>query len=385
MLSRSALWAVTIAVVAAVVLVGGGERIGQRDERARERAFSPFELLAASADESFARVESPWTFAFPADHGRHGQYRTESWHVTGVLDGDDHAPLAVQFLVVRIALKADPPEHASSWASSEIYAALLSISDPDGGRLHTATRVSRAAMGLAGTAQEPIRIWVEDWRLQGTGGDDEALDFRMNASTPDLALELELHSTRELVDTHRISERYSGSFVPFQFYTQPRLAAQGTIRVRGEAAAVDGLFSMEHAWGELPLPGGPVARDRFTLYLDDGRVLFGVRSHRADGSGTPETTGLLVSESDPPVLLSNTDIEMSPEDHWTSPDTGTRYPVRWTLRVPGRQIEADLTPYSEDQEGFEWMPFWSGAVRVRGSSSATSGRGVVQLNGYESS
>lgn len=385
MLSRSALWAVTIAVVAGVVLLGGGERVWQRDGHAPERAFSPFELLAASADESFARVEDPWTFAFPADHGRHGRYRTEWWHVTGVLDGDDHAPLAVQLLIVRIALKADPPAHASRWASSEIYAALLSVSDPDGGRLHTGTKVSRAAIGLAGTAQEPTRIWVEDWRLQGTGGDDEALDLRMNASTPDVALDLELRSTRELVDTRRISERYSGSFVPFQFYTQPRLAAQGTIRVRGEAAAVDGLFSMEHAWGELPLPGGPVARDRFTLYLDDGRILFGVRSHRVDGSGTPETTGLLVSESDPPVLLSDSDIGMSPEAHWTSPDTGIRYPVRWTLRVPGRQIEAELTPYSEDHEGFEWMPFWSGAVRVRGISGAASGRGVVQLNGYESS
>ncbi len=303
----------------------------------------------------------------------------------GTLGGDDHAPLAVQFLVVRIGLKADAPKHASRWATSEVYAALFSVSDPGGGRLHTDTRVSRAAAELAGTAGEPIRIWVEDWQLEGTAGDDKALDLRMDVATPDLALELELRNTRELVDMRRLSEQYSESFVPFQFYTQPRLAAQGTLRIRGEAMAVNGQFSMEHAWGELPLPGGPVARDRFTLYLDDGRVLFGVRTHRVDGSGTPETTGLLVSETGRPIVLSSADIELDPAGHWTSPDSGIRYPVRWTLRVPGRRIEADLTPYSEHQEGFEWMPFWSGPVRVRGTSSATSGRGIVQLNGYEPS
>jgi predicted secreted hydrolase len=360
---------------------GGGAQ--PDDALTANHVLSPLDIFAASVDEDFARVPSSWTFSFPADHGRHGEYRTESWYIAGTLAGDSRRPLGVQLLLVRIGLRAQPQEHASAWATSEIYAGLFSVSDPSANRLHTGQRLSRAALELAGTTLEPTKIWIEDWRLEEIGVDGEAVDLSMHIATDDLELELELRNRQPLIDANEIFGRNSEQAAPFQFYIQPRLGASGTLRIDGRPIALDGVMSMEHAWGELPLPGGPVASDRFTLYLDDQRQLFFVRTHRADGTGTPATTGLLIGRTGSPVVLSNADIELKSIDYWTSRRTGARYPIRWTLRIPDHDIEAELIPYWDDQEGTGWMDSWAGPVRLQSASATTVGEGFVQLYGYD--
>lgn len=340
----------------------------------------PAAILSLSADAQFARVESPGRFTFPADHGGHPAYRTEWWHLMGTLDTDAGPPLGVQWLLLRIAISPEPPDHASRWATSNVYMSLLSVSDRGGRRLATDERVARAALGLAGAGGEPLRLWIEDWRLEQTGFDGEALEFSWRAATADLELELTLTNARPLVDGRRLA----GPEAPFRFYVQPQLTASGTLRAPQLETAVTGTFSLEHAWGELPLPGGPVARDRFTLYLDDGSVLFAVRTHRSDRSGTPEASGLLLGRRGDAELLANDDIEFDPAGYWTSPRTGAQYPTRWLLRMPGQGMELALSPYRQNQEGSGWLPFWAGPVQVEGAGSAgTSGHGMVLLSGYQ--
>lgn len=347
--------------------------------------LSPFHFLAASADADFSRPPNRWAFRFPADHGRHDDYRTEWWYVAGTLAGETREPLGVQMLLMRVGLRAQPAEHPSAWTASEIYAGIFSVSDPDGEGLRTGRKFSRGAAGLAGTSVEPIRIWVEDWELGEIDGDDEAVDLAMHVASSGIELDLDLLNAQPLIDTGDIYGRDAASSAPFQFYIQPRLNASGVLRADGRSTTVSGTLSMEHAWGELPLPGGPIASDRFTLLLDDQRALFCVRTHRADGSGSATTTGLLVGPDHSPVVLSNGDIELDPIEYWTSPRTGARYPIRWALRVPEHDVELELVPYREDQEGAEWMSFWAGPVRLQQAAGAKLGDGFMQLYGYDNS
>ena len=357
----------------------------QQDEAPTSEELSPFHFLAASADVDFARPPTPWAFQYPADHGRHDEYRTEWWYVAGTVGGESRAPLGVQLLLMRMGLRAQPAEHPSAWAMSEIYAGIISVSDPDDEGLRTGKRLSRGAAGLAGTNVEPIEIWVEDWRLGEIDVDEDAVNLTMHVATSEFELDLELLNEQPLIDTSDIYGRNAEPSSPFQFYIQPRLSASGMLRSDGRATTLSGTFSMEHAWGELPLPGGPIASDRFTLHLDDQRELFCVRMHRADGTGSATTTGLLVSRTDPPVVLSSGDIGLDPLEYWTSPRTGARYPIRWMLRVPEHDVEMELIPYWEDQEGLEWMPFWAGPVRLQRAAGTKVGDGFMQLYGYEDS
>lgn len=380
---------VTIATVAVIavagILIATRPAGPETDSVSARGGLAPFEIVAAARDQDFPRVAHPWNFAFPADHGRHAEYRTEWWHFMGTLGDEAGRLLGAQLLLVRIGLAPAPRDHPSAWAASEVYVSLLSVTDPVTGELRSATRMSRGALDLAGAGSEPVRLWIEDWLIEQTGFDGEAFDFRLNAASEEFGLELEARNEQPLVKAEDVSPQSSGQAAPFQFYWQPRLAVEGVLLSDGRRVPVLGRFSMEHAWGELPLPGAPVARDRFTLHLDDGRGLVGIRTHRRDGSGTPETTGVLIDSGGRPSVLPAGELTLEPRGYWTSPATGARYPVRWALRVPNEGIELKLSPEREAQEGVEWLPFWAGAVRLQDPSGRARGTGLVQLNGYDRS
>jgi predicted secreted hydrolase len=372
-----------VVVIAAYSLIAF-LRVDQSDDPlAVDAGFSLARLLTVSADDGFARVTYPWEFTFPADHVAHADYRTEWWNITGALEDERGSRLGLQVLFVRLGIVAQPPERQSRWAASEVYAGLASLSRPFDAGLVTGQRSSRAALGLAGTSLEPIRIWVEDWRLEALDSGGGPISLRARVTMDDLSLELELDNSLPLVDTNELPEQIADQSVPFQFYLQPRLQATGTVRAGSSAVEVVGNVSVEHAWGELPLPGGPIARDRFTVYLEDQRVLVLVRVHRADGAGTPDTTGLLIGADGDPIVLSVDELRLTATDYWTSPGTGARYPIRWRLEIPDYDLELELLPEMEDQEGYEWMSFWAGPVRALGGERESLGSGFVQLYGYD--
>ena len=203
-----------------------------------------------------------------------------------MLDGGDRGPLGLQLAVIRIALDATTaPAAKADWASGEIYAALFSITAVDGAGLHTDRRLVRGGIGLAGWQANPLQLWVDDWQVERSAGDAGASRLALRVTSGSLRLELELGGGEPPVDHNRIRGDYRGPAPPFIYYVEPRLQASGRLTGTDYAVDLDGTLSIEHAWGELPLPGGPVAQDRFTIYLVDGRELFVLRSHRRDGAG----------------------------------------------------------------------------------------------------
>ncbi len=290
----------------------------------QDATVSPVEFLGNFEEGNFARPQTPWEFRFPADHGPHRDFRTEWWYLTGSLNDERGQRLGLQLVLVRLGLTTEPQARSSDWAATEAYAGLFSISDPAGNRLHTRQRASRGALGLAGAGGQPMQVWVEDWRLEQRAIGKRGLDLVARVATDEVALNLQLRNRKPLLDANDIRGQRSEVSALFHFYVQPRLGAEGTLRMGERQTAVDGTVSMEHAWGELPLPGGPVAIDRFTLHLDDGRDLFCVRVHRVDGSGTPETTGLLIDHNNRPLTLSDAEVSLEPTDYWSSKRTGAR-------------------------------------------------------------
>ncbi len=149
-----------------------------------------------------------------------------------------------------------------------------------------------------------------------------------------------------------------------------------------EVIAVSGNLSIEHAWGELPLPGGPVVRDRFSLYLDDGRVVLLVRSHRSDGSGTPVNFGLLTHADGTVKALGDTDIELEPLADLAGETGKTDFPRRWNLRLPGAAIDLELVIDGLADTDGAGAPALSGVLRLGPRSRPVSGIGFAQLEGY---
>lgn len=375
-------------VASGIVLIGLSalafaihQATGAKSGTAAASRLSPMQFLAAGQDADFARIEHPYAFRFPRDYGAHPAYRTEWWQLSGVLEGERGEPIGVQLIVLRLGFGAAAPEGTDTgWGANEVYLGLASISDPDGEGLVSAQRLTRGGTGLADWQAAPMRLWVEDWQVTRLG---PATGLELKLVVEDLELYLELQPRQSRVDLNEIGGDGSVADLPFVYYLEPRLAASGRLLRGGNPNRVAGTISIEHAWGELPLPGGPVARDRLTLYLQDGRVLLLFHTHRTDGSGVPRASGLLLGAGREPVSLAAKDIEMLPLGHWTSAATGARYPVRWALRVPSLDLDAEILAAASDVEGLVWEPFWAGPVQLQSRAGATLGDGFLQLSGYQ--
>ncbi|MGH8603710.1 MAG: lipocalin-like domain-containing protein, partial [Gammaproteobacteria bacterium] len=118
----------------------------------RERR--PLTLSAAIQgfdDRGFARVDTPWQFRFPRDHGGHPDYRTESWQFAGHFKNAEGEDFAFQLAFFRLALvPASAPMRSSAWGARGILRGQLTVVDFARRRFHAQERLSREALGIGG-------------------------------------------------------------------------------------------------------------------------------------------------------------------------------------------------------------------------------------------
>ncbi len=331
-------------------------------------------------DAGFARVDGTGPFDFPRDHGPHPDHRHEWWYLTGHLaDPDGHA-YGFQLTLFRFGLTARPVEveRASAWRGASLYMAHFTVTDVDGGAFHAFERFARPGLGLAGARAAPFAAWVGPWRLESTA--DATFPLRLDAAERGVALELTLAQEKPLVaqgdgGTSRKGPQPGNAT---RYYTLPRLAAHGRLRLAGEEHAVRGTAWLDREWGSSALGEGVRGWDWFGLQLDDGRDLMLYRLRRDDGSTDPFSAGSVVAVDGTVTPLAATAFEIEPRGTWRAAD-GVAYPARWRLHVPDHGLDLEVRPLLADQELRLAVRYWEGAVAVSGS---VTGRGYAELTGY---
>ncbi|MGH8525292.1 MAG: lipocalin-like domain-containing protein, partial [Gammaproteobacteria bacterium] len=94
-------------------------------------------------------------FTFPQDHGNHAEYPGEYWRITGNLRDQTGRRFGLEFGIMRLAFGEGTTRRASAWATREVFAGRLALSDPARARVYSYERISRAALGLAGYQPSP--------------------------------------------------------------------------------------------------------------------------------------------------------------------------------------------------------------------------------------
>src|SRR6202007_2949724 len=84
----------------------------------RNAAAQGFAGLGMNA-EGFAEVVPGKTFAFPADHGPHPDYRIEWWYLTANLVDSTGAAYGAQWTLFRQASR--PGAQAEGWANQQVW------------------------------------------------------------------------------------------------------------------------------------------------------------------------------------------------------------------------------------------------------------------------
>jgi len=369
-------------LVATLVLVFVGLAIWQgleHDSRRPPEKLSIRALLNGSGD-GFLRPSGDWSFRFPCDHSAHSGFRSEIWSIKGHFRDRQAQYFGFQLVLLRLALKPGTPQRESAWAANQVYAAQFALTDWAAGQFETEERISRAALGLSGASEEPVRVWVEDWSLAANG--EQIL--HLHAAMDGYALRLDLRPDKPLLKQGELGLNGLGAGGGFHFYLMPRLDLTGTLWLDEDVYPVSGHAWLDHAWGDVSVARGQVAMDRFSLQFEDGRDLLCLRLHRRDGSGTPIPSCVLIGVDGAIETFRRRDIRLEPDGFWASPVDGAKYPIAWDLSLPRVGLDLAIRSPVRDQELDLGLRAWRGAVELEGreANGRLLGRGFVELTGY---
>ena len=353
-----------------------------------------------------AAPDYPWEF--PNDHWAHVGYRTEWWYFVGFADtADGSRRFAWQFTLFRTGLTLAAPSAAPSpWETGHAAMGHAAVADLDTGERVFTQTVHREAPGLARFAPFPD---PEIARMRGPPGTREPWflayrdgAFHFGAADAERGLEFELSAVPASEpwfhgeDGH--SPKSEGGAASF-YYSHPRLAVTGSLRLGESVARVAGTAWMDREFGSAWLAPDQVGWDWFGLNLGDGRDLMLYVLRRGDGSLSYTDGTLRDADAGPSRRIRVAEVDVL--GTWMPPDLvadveGARpYPAGWRLRLPEADLDLMVRPLLPNQENRRLpgrpgpdIPYWEGAVRVEatgpGSTGIPPGRGFVELTGYRS-
>lgn len=375
-----------------------------------EATISAAQALSGGDTEGFAQALGPREFVFPDDHGAHPGFKTEWWYYTGNLFTEEGRQFGYQFTIFRNQLRPSGEDFArinqedpaqmnpegnsareSEWSTNQLYLAHFAISDVSKRDHVFDERYSRGTAGLAGASVDPYRIWLEDWeitRVKDSEATDERFPVRIKAEMSDgTALDVVLNPQKPLVlQGEEGYDKKGGEDGNASYYISfTRMQTEGLLKKDGESLAVSGLSWMDHEWSTSALDSGQTGWDWFSIQLSNGYELMYYQIRNADPELAPQTTGSLVAPNGQKRDLDQGEVRLEVLEYWTSPNTGARYPMQWTLAIPSEELEMDVTTVFDDQEMTVSVQYYEGAVHVSGKfrDEAIDGNGYIEMTGYE--
>ena len=344
-------------------------------------------------------VADPQPIVLPRDDGPHRRL-TEWWYYTGHLATDAGRRFGFEFVVFR----AERGDFPVSWASH------LALTDEAGHRFLYGQRTEIGpqvdgsprgpdgvpqGFGLTVTGYDPSRAAAPmgmPWTMSGASGRDHlaaalsATEAASSGQAGPFGLNLDLATDRPAVLHDKIGYIDFGLAGGSYYYSRPRMAATGTLQLDGETFRVTGDAWFDHQWGDFISVGGG-GWDWFAVNLADGTDL--TVSLVRDASGAyPLVYGTLVHPDGTFSHLDRAAFTVDVLDRWTSTRTGTIYPAKWHVTVPGTGLDITLTPTLPDQEldtrSTTGVVYWEGSQQVTATKDGRpiAGEAYVELTGY---
>ena len=345
-------------------------------------------VLGGDGLDGFQRATMPASIEFPRDHGAHPDFRSEWWYFTAALHDDQGRYFGVQFTLFRQALL--PHGGRGPWRTAQVYMGHLAVSDVAAGVHHQAERLVRGHPRLAGVSHVPnapaapappptasFAAWIEGWRL--TSVSTAFLPMTLQAEATEIGLDLSLEQTKPIVLQGDAGFSAKGPANASYYYSVPRLAVSGTVRVGGESHEVAGRGWLDREWSTSVLARHYAGWDWFALQLDDGRDFMLYQLRRHDGGQDAYNSATAVGAT---AIDVNGDAErLDPAGvRLASTHTWRGWPVRWELTVGDERFT--VVAAFNDQVMETFVRYWEGLVWVEDENGDRLGSGYMELTGY---
>src|SRR5258706_1504589 len=336
-------------------------------------------------EPGFIAADGSRALTFPEDFGGHPDFRAEWWYYTGNLQTSQGRHFGFELTVFRVGLLPPTVElsNNSDWSGRDIYFAHFAVSDIGSDHFYAFQRYSRPGPGLAGTHADSYHIWLEDWNItQRTKG-----VYQLQAEQEQVVLDLTLTDESGVIlnGAHGYSRKGTNPTNASYYYSQPRLRADGTVKINRVQYHSSGLAWNDHEFSTGVLDENQIGWDWFSLQFEDGRALMLFQLRERSGGISDSASGTFVAIDKTSQPLHKSDFEITVQDEWRSPHTQGPYPASWEIQIHKSNCLLEAKPWMADQEvNFPPVTYWEGAVHFTGSCNGTpvQGDGYIELTGY---
>ena len=268
----------------------------------------------------------------------------------------------------------------------DFYFGHFTISDLTGGHFQARERVSRGALGEAKAATDHMDVAIGNWIVQQ--GADETIHIA--AQDPDMAIDFAERPLKPLVleGVGGLSRKAEGAGNASYYYSYPRLATNGRLRLGSKIYDVTGQSWFDHEFSTSSLSPDEAGWDWFCVQLDNGEELMLYAMRDKSGAVDPVSEGTWIGADGKSQRLPPGSFSITKLGTWRSPVTGAIYPAGWHVVVPGHQADLTVSPLLAEQElhlaKMGALDYWEGACSSRGTVAgrAVSGAGYTELTGY---
>jgi predicted secreted hydrolase len=160
------------------------------------------------------------------------------------------------------------------------------------------------------------------------------------------------------------------------YYSDPRLAARGTLELAGRSSSVSGQGWFDHQWGNFATNSASWHWNWFACQFQNGSDLMLYQFITPTGRPTGVQSGTFVSPHHAAVHPRRYTVVPVGPDVKPTGAAGT-YPLRWRLQVPS--VHVDITLKARARRQFianQFIPgFWEGAAAI---TSGASGACIVE-------
>jgi predicted secreted hydrolase len=322
----------------------------------------------------FAPVVPGKTFAFPADHGPHPDFRIEWWYVTANLADANGAAYGAQWTLFRQAMQ--PGAQQEGWANQQIWMGHAAVTHADTHRY--SETFARGGVGQAGVEAKPFLAWIDAWEMRGLAPmrDNMIAPLELNASGADFSYALRLDADSPLVlqgdaGYSKKSERGQASY----YFSQPYFKAAGSITIGDKPLDVTGPAWMDREWSSQPLASDQTGWDWFSMHLSEREKLMLFRLRQTDGKNY--ASGNWILPDGKIEQIASADIEMTPKTLVEL--EGRKIPVAWRIAIPRRGLAIECVPLNAKSWMGTSFPYWEGPISFGGSHA---GIGYLEMTGY---
>jgi predicted secreted hydrolase len=329
---------------------------------------------------------------FPQDLGSHPDTAIEWWYVTGELRAKERL-FGFQLTFFRARVRGSQTMR-SAFAAKQLFFAHAAVTDVSAKRLLHDQRIARSSgsgtVDLASASRKDTHVQLRDWSL--VHQDDR---YQARAQGQDFAFELTLLETQPLLlqGDQGLSRKGPQATQSSFYYSLPQLSVTGHLTLAGSAMPVSGHAWLDHEWSQSLMHPQAVGWDWIGMNMTNGAALTAFRLR--DKTGSPLWAGgsWREREATQPVIFSADQVVFTPQRHWQSPASQTRYPVQWALDIHHPALGASAQRFGvqatiDNQELDSRLStgaiYWEGLSELRNAQGELLGRGYLEMTGYGS-